>query len=121
MKSINQSKNDLRIKDPSLLGFSTFMINKGLMQNRDTIEFANIMNRMPKLPKEIVYLFYLHAIPKNYGYSKWAKISHNKQLKSFMENTGLPQTKAIECLDVLTKKQIKSIMKPCGGKIRRNK
>ena len=118
LKAINQSKEDLRSKDPSLGSFEPFIINKGLGQAQGTIGLANMVNRMPRLSKECVHLFYLHGMPKNRIYSKWSKLSHGKDLKPFQEATGLGRNKALEALRVLTKEQIKRIIKPIGGKIK---
>ena len=116
--SINKTKEDLRSKDPSLSSFEPFIINKGLGQSQTTIGFANFMNKMPKLPKEMVYLFHLHAVPKNRAFAKWSKNSHSKDLKAFMEVTGIGKEKSLEALRVLTKQQIKEVLKPSGGKVK---
>ena len=118
LKAINQSKDDLRRDDPSLVGFEPFIITKGLGQSETTIGFANIMNKMPHIPKDMVYLFYLNGVPKHRAYAKWAKNSHGKDLKPFMEMTGVSREKALEALRVLTKAQIKRILRPIGGKIK---
>ncbi len=118
LKAMNTSKADLRLKDPSMKGFDSFMINKGLGQSKDTVGFANIMNKLPNLPKEMVHLFYLHAVPRNRGYAKWSKNTLGKDLKPFMAATGLGKEKALTALRVLTKAQIKQILRPCGGKVK---
>ena len=123
--SINTTKVDLRIEgpsssigpNPSLSGFDPYIIVKGLGQSKNTIGFANVLNRNPHMDKEAQYLFLLNGIPKNKSYAKWAKNSHDKNLKSFMEATGLPKYKAIDALRILTKEQIKRILKPVGGKV----
>jgi hypothetical protein len=118
LNAINKSKEDLRHKDPSLIGFETYIITKGLGQSQTTIGFANFMNKLPKIPKEMVHLFYLYGVPKNRAYAKWCKNSHSKDLKPFQEATGLGRDKALEALRVLSKQQIKQILKPQGAKVK---
>ncbi len=110
LKSINKTKSDLRSLDPTLAGFSTFMTNRGLMQSIDTVQFANMMNKLPKIPKEMVYLFYLNAIPKNYKYAKWSKSTHGKNIDKVIEKTGLSKIKSIECIHALSDKQLKKLI-----------
>jgi hypothetical protein len=118
LRSINQTKIDLRNKDKLLSSFDPFIINKGIGQSQDTLGFANFINKMPNLPKDMVYLFYLHGIPKNRSYSKWSKATHGKDLKPFMLATGLSKQKALDALKVLTKEQIKRVLRPIGGKVK---
>lgn len=118
LKSLNQTKEDLRSIDPSLSSFEPFIINKGMGQSQGTVGFANFVNKMPQLPKDMVYLFYMHGLPKNRNFAKWSKVSHGKDLKPFMEATGLGRDKALEALKVLTKEQIKRILNPSGGKVK---
>ena len=117
--AINKSKQDLRSTDPSLVGFEPFIINKGLGQSQTTVGFANFMNKIPHLPKEMQYLFLLHGVPKNRAYAKWSKNTHGKDLKPFMAATGVGKEKALEALRVLTNAQVKRILRPVGGKVKK--
>ena len=70
------------------------------------------MNRLPHIPKEYQYKFYLYGIPKNRSYGKWAKSSAPKELKDFIKVSGYSREKALEAMRVLTSEQIKDILKP---------
>jgi len=121
LNNITNGKNNELERDQDLRGFEPYIIAKGLGQGEGTLGFANLMNQLPNIPKRYQYLFYLHGIPKHKAYNKWAKSSHDKNLKPFMEVTGLTKEKALDALRVLTSEQIKAILTDPNSKTRKRK
>lgn len=108
---VNSLRNntDIRNKDPELKSFVPFMINRAFMQDEQTIEFANLMNRFAHLPKEAQYLFYLHGMKKHRSKSKWSKKSVDGQYNKLVE-CGYSERETKEMLYVLSDKQIKILL-----------
>jgi hypothetical protein len=76
IKHLNEkTKLDFDIKE-----YSPWIINKGLSFHKETLAFADIMNKMSQLDKDIQYAFYLNAIPKGKRYGKWEKPSKDTDL-----------------------------------------
>lgn len=113
--SINKDKNDLRERDSDLRGYEPFIINKGLMQAQNTIGFAQLMNRLPHIPKEYQYLFLKGAIPAHRGFAKWAKAAKEDKLKDVMAKTGYTKEKAMDVIRVLTDTQLDQLLAVKGG------
>ena len=118
--SINKDKNDLRETDSELRGFDPFIINKGLMQAQNTMPFAQLMNRLPHIPKEYQYVFLKGAIPAHRGFAKWAKAAKEDRLKDVMAKTGYTKEKAMDAIRVLTDSQLDQLLEVAGG-IQKNK
>lgn len=61
--------------------YPPYMINRGLMQNLDTVLYANEMNMNNQVTKEMHYDYLYYSISKKKRYGKWAKPSKdNKEL-----------------------------------------
>jgi len=50
-----------------------WIINKALINTKDTVFFAEVMNQYHFLDKDIQYTFYKLAIPKAKRFGKWVK------------------------------------------------
>lgn len=115
LASINSTKEDLRPKDSELRGYDPFIINKGLMQSQSTVGFAQLMNRLPLIPKEQHYLFLRLGIPRNKSYAKWSKADKFDGIKDVMAKLGYSEAKAKEAMLVLGKDGIKQLLTQKGG------
>lgn len=125
LTAINSTKTDLRkvgvpgndkiFPDPEMRGYEPFIINKGLGQSQATIGFANLMNRMPHIPKEYQYLFLVGGIPKNRSFAKWAKVNNPDKLKEVMARLNYSEAKAKEAIRVLGKEGVKKLLFVKGG------
>lgn len=124
LKSINQTKEDLRCKVPDLRGYEPFIINKGLGQSKGMVGFANLLNRLHYIPKEQHYLLALYGIPKNNVFSKWAKSKKYEKLKEVCTYLNCSIEKGKEAIDVLGEERILDMITDKGGvkkKTRRKK
>lgn len=111
--SITTKKNDMRTE--SMKGFDPFIINKGLGQSEATVGFANMMNRLPNIPKDMQYLFLLNGIPRHKSYAKWTKVTKFDKLKEVMEKLGYNEDKAREAILVLGTEGVKKLLHVKGG------
>lgn len=111
--SITTKKNDMRTE--SMKGFDPFIINKGLGQSEATVGFANMMNRLPNIPKDMQYLFLLNGIPKHKSYAKWTKVTKFDKLKEVAAKLGYNEDKAKEAILVLGEEGVKELLHVKGG------
>jgi len=107
---------DIRNVDPELRSFESYMINKALMQDVNTVQLANMVNCT--MPKDVHYLFLLNTIPKGRSYAKWAKVAVDKQYETLIE-FGYGERQAKDMLYVFTDEQMKLFIKDL--KSRKNK
>lgn len=109
-KSINETKENLIREDPLVENdYSPFIVNRSLSYFRDTIFFANEMNRYSSLPKNQQYEFYLHGVPKRKRFSKWAKKESETVdiVALLMIEYNLSKRRAEDALKLLSEDQIK--------------
>ena len=123
MTSVNKSKVDLRFNsvsgsvghDPTLKGYEPFIINKGIGQSIGTIGFANILNRLPHIPKEQQYIFLMLGIPRNKSFAAWAKEEKINNIKEVMNKLGYTKEKAKEAILVLGVDGVNELLHEKGG------
>lgn len=115
LTSVNKTKQDLRPKDTELRGYEPFIINTGLGQSEATVGFANLMNRLDRIPKEMHYLFLLYGIPKNNSFAKWAKKTKDDRVKAVMAKLHYNEEKAKEAIWVLGDEGVDKLLNETGG------
>lgn len=91
--------------------YSAFMINRALSYYPDTILHAQEMNMHAHLDSLLQYDYYLHALRKKKRFSKWFKREKSDEIDAVMRYYGYSYRKAIDALRILSKDQIKTIMK----------
>ena len=92
--------------------YPPFMVNKALSFYRDTVMFANEMNKYPNLDKKLQYQFLLNIVrASKRPYSKWHKKAKNSDLDAVKEYYGYTDAKANEALKILSDDQIILIKK----------
>lgn len=75
-KHINEKTNlEFDFKD-----YAPWMINRILSLHQQTIFYANEINKLSTLDKDIQYSFYYDAIPKGKRFGKWHKKPENSDL-----------------------------------------
>ena len=110
LNSINFSKKNLLVEDPSLIKeYVPFVINKCLSGEIDTIMYVNEMNINHHLDKDIQYSFYLNSLRKRKRYSPWIYKDKIKDLDCVKSYYGYSNEKAKQALRVLTKEQLNFI------------
>lgn len=101
-----------------LADYNTWMVNMALANHMQTIMFANEMNRLYDLPKNVQYDFYYHGIPKGKRFGKWAKKDKtNDDLISLVQAMfQLNIQRAQQYLALMSAEQIEWLKQAQGGK-----
>ncbi len=88
------------------------MVNRALSFHRDTVLFANEMNRYSSLDNKLKYDFLLNIVrASKRPYSKWHKKAKDSDLDLVKEYYGYSDAKATEALKILSDDQIAAIKK----------
>lgn len=121
IKAITYTKENLFLDAQAAKDYrkSSWIINRGLSQNPDTILYANEMNKYYFLPEDWKFSFYLNSIPKKQRYAKWAKKDPAADsLKLVMEYFSYSSEKAEQALSILSEAQLAMIKEKLykGGK-----
>jgi hypothetical protein len=110
--SILQTKEYALLTEQDEKSYSSFMVNRALSFHRDTVLWANEMNKYPNLDNKLKYDFLLNIIrAQKRPYSKWHKKAQSSGLNVVKEYYGYSDAKAEEALKVLTDDQITAIKK----------
>ena len=103
----NKSEHD---KTEIVESYSPFVINRGLSMHRDTVLFANEMNRCYSLDKDQQFDFYYNAIPKGKRYGKWAKAEAEElEITNIMSLFVINRKQAEEYRRLFSSEQIKEL------------
>lgn len=108
--SILQTKEYALLTEQDEKSYSSFMVNRALSYHRDTVLWANEMNRFTNLDNKLKYDFLLNIIrAAKRPYSKWHKKASNSDLDAVKEYYGYSNAKAEEALKILDNAQIELI------------
>jgi len=100
------------LTDQDEKSYSSFMVNRALSYHRDTVLYANEMNRYTALDNKLKYDFLINIVrASKRPYSKWYKKAQNSDLSAVKEYYGYSDAKAAEALKILTDDQITEIKK----------
>ena len=109
LKSINESKKDIMIDDLAEKEYNSFIINRGLSYFKDTILYANEMNRYHHLDSRLQFDFLINIIRKKKRWSKWIKASEVDNLELIKEYYGYSNEKAKSALSLMSNEQIEQL------------
>ena len=118
LKAINETKKDIMVDDIAEKEYNPFIINRGLSFFRDTILYANEMNRFHHLDHRLQYDFFINIIKKKKRWSKWIKPHEVDNLELIKEYYGYSNEKAKSILSLLSNEQIEQLKQRIykGGK-----
>jgi hypothetical protein len=118
LKAINETKKDIMVDDVAEKEYNPFIINRGLSFFRDTILYANEMNRFHHLDHRLQYDFFINIIKKKKRWSKWIKPHEVDNLELIKEYYGYSNEKAKSVLSLLSNEQIEQLKQRIykGGK-----
>ena len=102
LKAINETKKDIMVDDIAEKEYNPFIINRGLSFFKDTILFANEMNRYHHLDHRVQFDFFINIIRKKKRWSKWIKASDIDNLKLIKEYYGYSNEKAKSALSLMS-------------------
>lgn len=118
LKAINETKKDIMVDDVAEKEYNPFIINRGLSFFKDTILYANEMNRHHHLDHRVQFDFFINIIRKKKRWSKWIKTSEVDNLQLIKEYYGYSNEKAKSVLSLLSNEQIEQLKQRIykGGK-----
>ena len=111
LNSINMTKENLLLEKAEEKEYPSFIINKCLSGQIDTVLFANQMNLNHHLPGKLQYEFYLNSLRKRKRFSPWLRKEKIKDLDAVKSYYGYSNEKAMQALKILNKEQIDHIYK----------
>ena len=96
--------------DESEYGGKTFIINRALSMNVDTVLYANEMNVRYQLDSLLQYDYFINSLRQKKRWSKWAKATGpSSNLELLKKYYGYNEQRAREVLDLLTETEIEEI------------
>ena len=118
LKAINETKKDIMVDDIAEREYNPFIINRGLSFFKDTILYANEMNRYHHLDHRVQFDFFINIIRKKKRWSKWIKASDVDNLELIKEYYGYSNEKAKSALSLMSNEQIEQLKQRIykGGK-----
>ena len=118
LKAINETKKDIMVDDIAEREYNPFIINRGLSFFKDTILYANEMNRYHHLDNRVQFDFFINIIRKKKRWSKWIKASDIDNLELIKEYYGYSNEKAKSALSLMSNEQLEQLKQRIykGGK-----
>ena len=104
-------------------GWSNYMINRYLSMNQDYIELVNIIQKNTwQMKGENLYSLYKDIIPKSNVYLKYIKGKTSSKYKpdeieAIQKYYQVSKREAKDYIDLLSKDNIKDILKQINGKV----
>ena len=109
LKAINETKKDIMVDDIAEKEYNPFIINRGLSFFRDTILYANEMNRFHHLDHRLQFDFFINIIKRKKRWSKWVKPQEVANLELIKEYYGYSNEKAKSALSLMSNEQIEEL------------
>ena len=111
LNAINDTKQNIMVDDIAEKAYNSFMVNRGLSYFKDTVIFANEMNRNHHLDSRLQFDFLINIIRKRKRFSKWIKPDIASDVEVVKEYYGYSNEKARQVLTLLTTEQINELKK----------
>lgn len=110
--SILQTKEYALLTEQDEKSYPSFMVNRALSYHKDTVLWANEVNRYPNLDNKLKYDCLLNSTrAQKRQFSKWYKKAQSSDLDTVKEYYGYSDAKAEEALKILSKDQITAMKK----------
>ena len=119
LKEITLYKSDIGdITEDSWKTFQPFMINRYLSMNPDYIEIVNYIQKFSNSPQPQILTMYKNIIPKKQVFLKYIGTKNKLQNIELVEKLSkyfiISKREIVDYLDILNKKDIKSILESMG-------
>ena len=123
VKAINYTKKDIMVDDLAEAEYTPFIINRSLSYFKDTVLYANEINKNSHLDSRLQFDFFINIIRKRNRFSKWLKPSEIENLEVVKEYYGYSDEKAKSVLSLLNNRQIENLKQRIykGGRTKINK
>lgn len=108
--SILQTKKN--VFDGDYSDYNPFIVNRALSYHQDCLLYAQEMNMLSNLDKDMQYQYLINTIrPMKRAFHKWQKVETEKDLECVKLYFGYSNQKAKEALRILTNEQLIEIRK----------
>ena len=100
--------------------FSPFMVNRYLSMNDDFLSFVNYFQKytIEVMPPKVVYQFYCNLLPKKKTYLRYLSSkkekTNDKVVPFIMEYFEVSKLQAADYYDLMTKEDLKLLLKKFG-------
>ena len=111
LNAINDTKQNIMVDDITEKAYNSFIVNRGLSYFKDTVIFANEMNRNHHLDSRLQFDFLINIIRKRKRFSKWIKPDTASDVEVVKEYYGYSNQKARQVLTLLTIEQLDLLRK----------
>lgn len=92
--------------------YAPFVVNRALSYHMDCVLYANELNKIPSVDKDMQYQYLLNTIrPMKRKFAPWQKASRDKDIECVKLYFGYSDQKAKDALRILTDEQIAEIRK----------
>ena len=95
--------------DEGEYGGKSFIINRALSMNVDTVLYANEINQKYNLDPLLQYDYFINSLRKKKRWSKWAKTQESANLELVKTYYNYNEQRAREVLELLSDTQIENI------------
>ena len=92
-----------------------FVVNKTLSYHPDSLIYANEMNQIQHLDKQLLFQFYLNSLRPRKRFAKWVKAEKVDNLEAVKLSFNYSNEKALQIIDLLSDEQINEIIKDRTG------
>jgi len=103
-------------REEALFAYNPFMVNRAMSMGMDTVLYANELNQMSSLDKDMCFDFYLHALPKSRRFNKWQKKDEIEEelVQAVVDKYKVSQQMACNYLTMMSDEE-KSLLTARGG------
>jgi Bacteriophage clamp loader A subunit len=110
--SILQNKKNAFEDDVEYKDYNAFIVNRALSYHQDCLLYAQEMNMLPNLDKDMQYQYLINTIRSmKRPFHKWQKAESLDDLECVKRYFGYSNQKAKEALRILTNEQLTEIRK----------
>jgi hypothetical protein len=111
VEQLSNGKQNLMVDDETEKAYVPFVVNRALSFDRETIIYANAVNKMPTLSKRMQHDFLLNTIKRKSRRFAWIKTPKSDYTDDVMEYYDCSYAKASQYLTILSDEQLKTIEK----------
>lgn len=121
VSAINSTKENIMVDDLAEKAYDSFLTNRALSYFKDTVLYANEMNRYHQIDSRLQFDFLINIVRKGKRFSKWAKAENPDDLNVVKEYYGYSNEKARQALLLLSDEEINELKNKVfkGGRTRK--
>lgn len=108
LKNINYTKEWVDVEERGI-DYMPFLVNRTLSYGRDSIMYAQEMNVLANLDKQLHFDYFINILRKTKRFNKGFDRSKDELVKLVMEYYGYTYQKSVEILPLITDEQISEI------------